>query len=439
MTLKKTFLDIAKTHASNPVLIFEAQSFTYAQLTDEAQKVADRQQKEGYNAGSVYVTEKPNGFSLLSEFFACVLNDLVFCPIFERKTLREKEKIRSDIEGKFLPKHSGVIFQTSGSTGTSKYIFQSFDHLLKNARYSSSAQGLSSDTWAYSTLPFSHTGGMNMQVLPTILSGGRIEWDKSFTAPRAMQALRNANTAVIVPTQLDSIFRHKQWEDFEFQKGTHILTGSMSVPQSVFQQLYDKGVDVFNVYGLTEVGPFVSLQKTWTPLPETALSSLGKPLSEYNVTLDAESLEIQIEGPCIGKKIIMSEGRELKVEEVYKVQTGDIGLFKQGELFFCGRIKRRINTSGMKYSPEEVEITLREHPGVYDAYVDRKVSQSFGEVGIAYIEGNVEVSDLREFLRARLSSYKIPREFKFVEELERSDIDKPRVSSGEKIESISKK
>jgi acyl-CoA synthetase (AMP-forming)/AMP-acid ligase II len=65
-----------------------------------------------------------------------------------------------------------------------------------------------------------------------------------------------------------------------------------------------------------------------------------------------------------------------------------------------------------------VEAELLQHPNVSDAAVIAIADETWGESGVAFIVG-AEV-DLTEFLSTRLSRYKIPRRFIFVDALPRT-------------------
>jgi len=117
--------------------------------------------------------------------------------------------------------------------------------------------------------------------------------------------------------------------------------------------------------------------------PTLMLGYLGKPLDE---TLDAEGF----------------------------YHTGDGGYIDAaGRLFWQGRLSDIIKTGGANVSPVEVDEVIKNYPGV-------KVTQTVGvphdtldEMVVACIvphEGAViEETALRDFLKQRLASYKVPR------------------------------
>ncbi len=89
-----------------------------------------------------------------------------------------------------------------------------------------------------------------------------------------------------------------------------------------------------------------------------------------------------------------------------------------------GRGSNCINTGGEKVYPEEVEMALKAHPDVYDALVVGVSDENYGQAVSAVIqprgENRPELEELRSFLRAQLSGYKLPRSVTFVDEIPRS-------------------
>ena len=95
-----------------------------------------------------------------------------------------------------------------------------------------------------------------------------------------------------------------------------------------------------------------------------------------------------------------------------------------GKVTLLGRGSNCINTGGEKVFPEEVEMAIKAHPGVYDVLVvgvpDERYGQSVAAVVQAREGHEVELEDLRAFLREHLSGYKLPRAITLVEEIPRN-------------------
>ena len=95
-----------------------------------------------------------------------------------------------------------------------------------------------------------------------------------------------------------------------------------------------------------------------------------------------------------------------------------------GIIQLLGRGSACINTGGEKVYPEEVELLLREHPGVFDCLVVGVPDQRFGEIVVALVvptaRAGADEEVLATWCHGRLSGYKRPKRFLLVDTLDRS-------------------
>jgi fatty-acyl-CoA synthase len=104
---------------------------------------------------------------------------------------------------------------------------------------------------------------------------------------------------------------------------------------------------------------------------------------------------------------------------------GDWALVEaDGTLTLLGRGSNCINTAGEKVYPEEVEEAVKEHPAVFDCLVVGVEDEKFGQrvTGVVSLQpGNtVRPEALREFTRARLAAYKVPKQLFIVGQVQRA-------------------
>ncbi|MGS2643053.1 acyl-CoA synthetase [Streptosporangium sp. LJ11] len=105
--------------------------------------------------------------------------------------------------------------------------------------------------------------------------------------------------------------------------------------------------------------------------------------------------------------------------------TGDIAKVEEdGTIAIFGRGSACINTGGEKVFPEEVEAVLKGHPAVFDAVVTGIPDERWGNRVAAVIEPRPGTAPTAEELEAhcreKISGYKVPRTFAFVDEMVRS-------------------
>jgi acyl-CoA synthetase (AMP-forming)/AMP-acid ligase II len=107
---------------------------------------------------------------------------------------------------------------------------------------------------------------------------------------------------------------------------------------------------------------------------------------------------------------------------------------ESGGFEFVGRLKYMIKSGGENVYPAEIERVLLSDKRIDEAAVVRKKDSQWGEIVAAFITRNTEgltENDIEELCRARLASYKRPREVYFI------PIDEfPRNSSGKIIREL---
>lgn len=106
------------------------------------------------------------------------------------------------------------------------------------------------------------------------------------------------------------------------------------------------------------------------------------------------------------------------------VMSGDrAGLEPDGTLRLFGRDSLVVNTGGEKVFVEEVEEVLRAHSAVADALVVGRPSDRWGEELVALVELRDEATaaaeELHTLCTSRLARFKAPKEFLFVEHIQR--------------------
>jgi len=111
------------------------------------------------------------------------------------------------------------------------------------------------------------------------------------------------------------------------------------------------------------------------------------------------------------------------------VATGDLGwIDDEGYLHIVDRRKDMIISGGFNIYSKEVEQTIAELPGVSDVAVVGVPDDLYGEAVVAYVEIHagavLEAQTVIAHCRARIASYKKPRDVHFVSELPRNSTGK---------------
>jgi acyl-CoA synthetase (AMP-forming)/AMP-acid ligase II len=107
------------------------------------------------------------------------------------------------------------------------------------------------------------------------------------------------------------------------------------------------------------------------------------------------------------------------------VLTGDIATrAADGTIVLKGRGSMCINTGGEKVFVEEVEATLKSHPGVYDVLVVGAPDERWGERVVAVVAPtpgvHLDPAELIAHARTQLAGYKVPKDVVLVDAVRRS-------------------
>ncbi|WP_110205893.1 acyl-CoA synthetase [Nocardioides daejeonensis] len=128
----------------------------------------------------------------------------------------------------------------------------------------------------------------------------------------------------------------------------------------------------------------------------------------------------------------------IDIDGVRYAIPGDYARMEEGSrMTLLGRGSNCINTGGEKVYPEEVEQAVKSHPAVYDVLVVGLPDERYGQTVHAVVElrEGVELAleELRDYLRAHLSGYKLPRGLTIVPEIPRNATGKAQYPQAKEI------
>lgn len=177
-----------------------------------------------------------------------------------------------------------------------------------------------------------------------------------------------------------------------------IIVGGESPAVSMFRK-WSEMSSIFNVYGPTECAICTSIEE----YQGQDNLSLGNPLK--NIEYKIKDSELYIHSPFQTLQYIDNDLPEsfVKLDEKLYFKTGDLIDFKDGLVFFKGRVDNQIKKHGQLVNLEEIEKVLMKHPLVLNCmaiYCDEKISLIY--------EGIVDKDIVSSFLSKSLNSYMLP-------------------------------
>ena len=321
------------------------------------------------------------------------------------------------------------ILYTSGSTGVPKGVLYTHSMLYWNSLNTSVSLGINSDSCALVCMPPFHTGGWNVLLTPVLHHGGHIILTEKFDTTQTLDALKkyNCNQFMAVPTMLKMMAGEPSFAAIELPELPYIIVGGEAMDIGLIKIYEEKNIPVRQGFGMTEAGPNLTSLHHVQSLNK--IGSIGKPNMYVNVKLIDESGDEVQHGElgelCFSGPIIMpaywNKPHESKSSIVDGwLQSGDIAMMdEEGYLYIKDRKKNMFISGGENVYPAEVEKELLKHDAVSSAVVIGVADDKWGEVGKAYIVSNKSVTkeDLKDYCLRKLSKYKIPKYFEFIEEM----------------------
>jgi non-ribosomal peptide synthetase-like protein len=216
-----------------------------------------------------------------------------------------------------------------------------------------------------------------------------------------------------------------------------LILGGEQCPQELASRWCNADRRVINTYGPTEA----TVVSTWHECHPDQPITIGKPLPTYQVYILDEDLEpvkgqeegeIYIGGVCLARGYVNRPDLTaekfipnpltfdpLTSDRLYK--SGDLGCWTaEGEIQFLGRIDGQVKLRGFRIELSEIESVIMQCTGVSAAVAAVKQVMEVDRL-IAYlvpkIDGNLDLTEIWEALRACLPVYMVPGSIEILEDL----------------------
>ena len=354
-----------------------------------------------------------------------------------------------------------TTFYTTGTTGEPKGVYFSHRQLVLHTLGCAAAMGGAKgqghvhreDVYMPLT-PMFHVHAWGFPYLSTLLGlkqvyPGRYQPD---VICRLVQTER-VTFSHCVPTILHMVLGHPQARDVDFS-GWKILIGGSAMPEAMATQAFQRGMDLFTGYGMSETCPVLTIahltsaQQALTPEAQAVIrSKTGRPLPLVDLrVVDEQFRDVRHDGKATGEVVVRApwltqgylaapEASEALWAGGY-LHTADIGnIDPAGYLKITDRIKDVIKTGGEWTSSLEIEDVIMKHEAVGEVAVIGVPDAKWGERPLALVllkpehVGQITEHALRNFAAhaieaAGISRYGILLQVRFVKTLARTSIGK---------------
>lgn len=361
-----------------------------------------------------------------------------------------------------------VILYSGGTTGTTKGI------ILTNKNFNALGQQVIAANPMFrpgdkmlAAMPIFHGFGLGVCIHTMLTQGGRCILVPRFTPKTYARDLvrKRCNFVAGVPTLYEALLRLKDMDgaDLSCLKGVFSGGDSLSIElkKKLDKFLYDHkaSVQVREGYGTTETVTACCLTPSHMfkegsiglPFPDTYIK-IVEPGTDRELPYGEEG-EILLAGPTVMKEYMHHPTETAQTLRAHDdgltwVYTGDLGkMDEQGFVYFRGRAKRMIITSGYNVYPAQIENILDAHEyvqmscviGVPDAYKMQSV-KAFVKLA-AGVEPSDEVRQaILDHCRRHVAKYAMPRDVEFRDEMPKTLVGKVayRILEEEELAKIAK-
>ena len=349
----------------------------------------------------------------------------------------------------------GAILYSGGTTGTTKGIMLSNLNFNALALQTSAASGFTleeiSNMKMLSVMPVFHGFGLGIGIHLPLINGATCILIPQFNVKTYAETLVKQKPNLIpgVPTLFEALLRADNLEgaDLSFLKGIFSGGDSLSIElKKKFDKfLYDHkaSIQVREGYGTTETVTACCLTpphmfkegSIGLPFPDTYIK-IVEPDTDREVPYGQEG-EILLAGPTVMKEYMNNPEETAQTLRTHAdgltwVYTGDLGVMdEQGFIYFRGRAKRMIISSGYNVYPSQIENILDAHEyvqmscviGVPDPYKMQKV-KAFVKLaqGVPATEETKQV--LMAYCRKNVAKYAMPYDIEFKEDMPKTLVGK---------------
>ena len=345
-----------------------------------------------------------------------------------------------------------VILYSGGTTGTTKGI------VLTNRNFNALGQQVIAANPMFrvgdkmlAAMPLFHGFGLGVCIHTMLSQGGRCILVPRFTAKSYAKLITKykCNFIAGVPTLYEALLRLPSMEKANLSSLKGVFSGgdslSVELKKKLDKFLYDHKavIQVREGYGTTETVTACCLTpphmfkegSIGLPFPDTFIK-IVEPGTDKELPYGEEG-EILLAGPTVMKEYMNHPDETAQTLRTHGdgltwVYTGDLGVMdSEGFIYFHGRAKRMIISSGYNIYPGQLENILDAHPkvqmsciiGVPDPYRMQKV-KAFVKLAADVPASKETLDELMAYCRRNIAKYALPYDIEFRDDLPKTLVGK---------------
>lgn len=322
-----------------------------------------------------------------------------------------------------------MIMYTSGTTGFPKGAMLTHYSIVNTLHMVRRGKDYSSDHYV-SPMPLFHIAGSNF-VIFSLLSGCTMIPLIAFDPTKELELLaqEKGTSSFCVPTMLIAMLNHPRFSAYDLSSLHQVYTGGTAIPVALLEQFKEKtGADCKIFFGMTEstgAGTMTLDDDSF----ELKSSTIGKATPNVSLKIigsDGEPVGFGERGELLMRGFLVMKGYYNMPEKTAAtidadgwLHTGDLATMTgQGYVNIVGRVKDMVIRGGENVYPAEVEQFLMRHPKIADAQIIGVPDTIMGEETVAVVRlkagESLTAEELRDYCRANISRYKVPKYYTFV-------------------------
>ncbi len=324
------------------------------------------------------------------------------------------------------------IMYTSGTTGLPKGAVHTHSTVLWALLTMNVVTDLRGGDRYLHLLPMFHVGALT-PVTMCVYRGATSVVARSFDAVRTWQVIERERVTVMlaVPAMLNFMWQVPQRDSFDRSSLRWILSGAAPVPVSLIQQYAAVGIEIQQIYGLTEsCGPACVIDG------EHAIKkagSTGKAFFHTDVRVaneaghdcaPGEPGEVLVRGRHLMKEYWQRPEATAEAIRDGWLYTGDVATIDaDGFIYIMDRTKDMVISGGENIYPAELENVILQHPKVGEVAVIGQPSERWGESPFAIVvrkDDTLTEQDVLSWCDGKMARYKLPRGAAFVDVIPRN-------------------
>lgn len=315
-----------------------------------------------------------------------------------------------------------AILFTSGSTGMSKGVICTNKTLLNIVFEATlTEEGFRPGGTSLLLLPLVFTPGLVWGLVMSVVLGNTLVIERELNPGRAAKLLgkHQVNALFGVPLVFEAIARAPEFEGADVASLRTAIVGGAAVAPALLKAWADKGVQLRQIYGMTEAGGVATATTRAEAFTHPHTCGKGSIFTELRVIrLDGtdadpgEEGEIVLRGPGVTPGYWNDEESTAQALRDGWLHSGDLGTLDEGgRVKFVDRMKDLIITGGINISPVEIERVIGAIDGVEEVAVIAAADERFGETpaAIVTVRGNIDAAAIVAHCDEVVADYKVPR------------------------------